>query len=199
MPQAPEVVAPRLYLDVDGCICPFGRPDAAWGAAASASVFVEYGDRAATYDVVWAPALIGALDGLRAEFALELVWLTTWVEVDAVRRLLVPKLGGLANGRILPLTPGPRSSGETRGWWKAQRLLEDQAAKAGPFIWTDDSEVELHGWKVLGATAGTPSLMIPPHPMVGLRPDDIHAMRAWLIALKSGPEASTISGFQHDR
>lgn len=195
MPQEPQAVAPRLYLDVDGCVCPFGRPDAAWGAAASASVFVDYGDRAATYDVHWAPALIDALDGLRAEFALELIWLTTWMEVDAVRRLLVPELNGLGGGRILPSTPGPRSSGEARGWWKAQRILDDQDATAGPFIWVDDSEVELHGWKVLGATAGTPSLMIPPHPMVGLRPDDIHSMRVWLETLNSGPEASTIVGF----
>ncbi|MDY7528122.1 MULTISPECIES: HAD domain-containing protein [unclassified Cryobacterium] len=188
MSQETKAVAARLYLDIDGCVCPFGRPDSGWGPATSASVFVDYGeDRTITYDVVWAPALIDSLERLRAEFSIDLVWVTTWVEADAVRRFLVPHLGGLADARILRLPPGPRRPGETRGWWKAQRILEDQASNASPFIWVDDSEVELHGWKVLGATIGIPSLMIPPHPMVGLRPDDIRAMRSWLEALRSEP------------
>ena len=36
--------------------------------------------------------------------------------------------------------------------------------------------------------------MFPPHPMFGVRPDDIHAMRTWSEALKSEPEESAIAG-----
>ncbi|WP_158253365.1 HAD domain-containing protein [Cryobacterium sp. N19] len=176
-----SAIRPRLYLDVDGCLCPFRNPDPAWGAVKRTEVTLNYGGgMAAKYKLIWAPPLIVALEALREEFGLELVWLTTWNELDAARDKLVPRFQGLAGGRVLEFTPGPLKPGEARGYWKAQRLLEDQASDPGPFIWIDDAEVELHGWKVLAATVGTPSLLIPPNSMVGLRVDEVERMRVWL-------------------
>ena len=84
----------RLYLDVDGVI---NAPNArlVWGAETSASVELH---RTASPDreftVVWAPALIAALDALRADFDLDLVWLSTWNEGHSVLTSLVPAFGG---------------------------------------------------------------------------------------------------------
>ena len=174
-------VHPRLYLDVDGCIFPFSAPDPSWGPSESASIEVSYGaGHLVTYDVIWAPALINALDQLRAEFDLELVWVTTWNDADAARTLIPSRLNGLFEGRALFRDVPRRIFSHADGNWKALQILEDQAASPAPFIWVDDAEVELRGWKVLAATRGTASLMIPPHPMVGLRTDDVHAIRKWL-------------------
>lgn len=174
----------RLYLDIDGCVCPFGRPDPAWGAAAHAAVSVDYDDgRTATYEVRWAPTLISAIDDLRERFNLELIWLSTWNESDVVRRFLVPELHGLTEGRLLQFDPESLAPNVPSGWWKARRIIEDQSTDPSPFIWADDSEVELHGWRLLDATRPTKSLMIPPHPMVGLRLEDVQAMTLWLESL----------------
>ena len=174
---------PRLYLDVDGCLCPFRSPEPAWGGAKRTSVTLnDSSGPTGRFKIVWAPALIVALDGLRNQFDLDLVWLTTWNQLDAARNTLVPKFNGLAGGRTLAPIPGPLAPGEARGYWKAQRILEDQAENPGPYIWIDDVEVELHGGKVQAATIGTPSLMIPPISMVGLRVNEIERRRVWLHA-----------------
>jgi hypothetical protein len=73
---------PTLYLDVDGCFCPFGTPDIEWGDIASATVRLDDG---AEFYVQWAPGLVIALDDLRTRYGLELVWLTTWNIGDAAR------------------------------------------------------------------------------------------------------------------
>jgi hypothetical protein len=174
-------IRPRLYLDVDGVLCPSSAPDPAWGTVEGTSVRIDYGGgMCATYNVIWAPALVDALELLREQFELELVWLTTWNELDAARTLLVPRLGGLAGGRMLPLTPGPLKPEEVRGWWKAERLLQDQAANPGPFIWADDDEVPAHGTTVHNATSTTSSLLIAPSTAVGLTVDEVTNMTVWL-------------------
>lgn len=179
-------VRARLYLDVDGVVCPTW-PSNAWGETRNVPVADNKPNGPPTYfDMKWAPALIVALDTLRDEHDLELVWLSTWNEGDAVRQNLVPELGGLIGGRLLEYTANTSNMsnrGYMSGWWKAEQLLEDQRVNPGPFIWIDDSEVELHGWKVLAATKGTPSLMIRPHPMPGLLKEDIESIDRWLRTL----------------
>ncbi|TFD08735.1 hypothetical protein E3T35_15075 [Cryobacterium sp. TMT1-2-2] len=177
---------PRLYLSVNGCLCPRLDPDPAWGDVAKASISVEHGDgHASTRNVHWAPRLITALDSLLMQYGVELVWLTSWNELDATRQLLVPKLHGLSGGRMLDVTTPPKNPGQTdgeTGLWKSQRIEEDQSVPA-PFIWIDDADVQLHGDKVLSATHETPSLLIPPRSEVGLTVDDIARMRTWLEQL----------------
>ena len=171
----------RLYLDIDGVLCSSSAPDPAWGTVEGTSVRVDYGGgMCATYNVIWAPALVDALELLQEQFELELVWLTTWNEMDAARTLLVPRLGGLADGRMSPLTPGPLKPGEVCGWRKAERLLQDQAANPSPFIWADDAEVPAHGATVQNATSVTSSLLIAPPTTVRLTLDVVTTMRVWL-------------------
>ncbi|QYF74758.1 hypothetical protein KY500_06230 [Cryobacterium sp. PAMC25264] len=158
---------------------------------------VVYDDgRTATYEVRWAPALIVAIDELRERFNLELVWLSTWNEADAVRRFLVPELRGFTDGRLLQFDPESVAPNVPSGWWKARHIIEEQSTDPLPFIWADDAEVELHGWRVLNATLPTKSLMVPPHPMVGLRMADVQAMTVWLEALAKSGNAG--GGNTHD-
>ena len=177
---------PRLYLSVNGCLCPRSEPDPAWGDVATASINIEYGDgHAATRDVHWAPRLITALDSLLMQYGVELVWLTSWNEFDATRQLLVPELHGLAGGRMLDVTTPPKRPGQTdgeTGLWKSERIEEDQNVPA-PFIWIDDADVQLHGERVRNATLETPSLLIPPRSEVGITVDDIARMRVWFEQL----------------
>ena len=180
------MTVPRLYLSVNGCLCPSSEPDPAWGDVAKASISIDHGDgQASTHDLRWAPRLITALDSLLMQYGVELVWLTSWNELDATRQLLVPALHGLAGGRMLDVTTPPISPGKTEGetgLWKLQRIEEDQNVPA-PFIWIDDADVRIHGDKVLNATQETPSLLIPPHSGVGITVDDIALMRSWLEQL----------------
>lgn len=86
----------------------------------------------ANYPIVWARALIVELDRIRAEHNAELVWLTSRNQVDAARQLIVPALGGLKGSRMLNLTSGKLAPRESKGWRKAQCILEDQTRPHGP-------------------------------------------------------------------
>jgi hypothetical protein len=175
----------RLYLDVDGVINA-SRPDPAWRKTATASVPFERDSpqNPTTFEITWAPALVTALNGLRDEFDVELVWLSTWNERANVTANLVPVPGGLRDGRMIPYSPQSRPAMEANGWWKARAIIADQIRSPTPFIWMDDVEVELHGWKILSATRGTSSLMIPTNVMTGLRRDEIERARDWLSGLE---------------
>ncbi|MEC5149922.1 HAD domain-containing protein [Cryobacterium sp. GrIS_2_6] len=173
----------RLYLDVDGVVNATNAR-LIWGDEESASVTLHSvvgPDK--VFTVVWAPALIAALDDLRADFDLDLVWLSTWNEGHSVLTGLVPAFGGLERGRILPYHPEEKVHGEASGWWKARSILDDQAAAPAPFIWIDDVEIELHGYRMLNAPTGMSVLMIPTNTMAGLTPDDVTKMRSWLEQL----------------
>lgn len=175
---------PRLYLSVNGCLCPKSEPDPEWGDVSEASILFENesgGDE--TYDVHWAPRLITALDSLLMEFGVELVWLTNWNERDAARQLLVPEFHGLVGGRTLDTAVAPLTPDGHHGLWKSERIEEDQNIPA-PFMWIDDVAVNGHGEKVLEATQGTPSLLIPPSPSVGITVEDVADMRTWLKRLQ---------------
>ena len=177
------MTVPRLYLAVDGCLCPKSEPDPGWGDVATASISIVTGPGPdATYDVHWAPRLITALDSLLMEFGVELVWLSNWNKLDATRQLLVPELHGLVGGRTLDAAGAPLAPGEAKELWKSERIEEDQGIPA-PFMWIDDAAVQTQGDRVLEATQGTPSLLIPPSTTVGITVDDIAHMRTWLTRL----------------
>ena len=173
----------RLYLDVDGCVCPLVAPDPEWGETASSSTFVDYSDGPATiYDFVWAPALIRALDAVRTSYGVELVWLTTWNNFERAWKRLASHLDGLDHGRVIPPNPEPFLSGEENQRGKAERIIGDQASNPGPFIWIDDQEIETNRAVVKAATAGTPSLLMSVTSSAGIRVEDVRKICQWLEA-----------------
>ena len=173
----------RLYLDVDGCVCPLVAPDPAWGETESSSTFVDYrGGPGTIYDFVWAPALIRALDAVCASYDVELVWLTTWNNFESAWKHLEPHFGGLRHGRVIPPNRQPFFSGEENQRGKAARIIEDQTTNPGPFIWVDDQEIETNCAAVEAATAGKPRLLMPVTSSTGIRAEDIRKICQWLEA-----------------
>lgn len=164
----------RLYLDVDGVL---NAENPAWTRRTS-GIATSYHDGMGTkYRLIWSPDLIAALDRIRIEHHMELVWLTTWLEHDSTRGL-PPVFRGLEGGR--PLQFPDREDGRYISWlWKADALERDQRTHGAlPFIWADDENGE---WTAFfdPETLATPHLILSPHYRVGLTPDDVDALAAF--------------------
>jgi hypothetical protein len=89
--------------------------------------------------ITYSPSVVSFIDRLRRQYELELVWSTTWNLNDTV--LLLPELlGGLANGRVLPISLNDDAESK-KEWtqWKAYAIVEDQHRSPKPFVWIDDN------------------------------------------------------------
>lgn len=204
-----------LYLDIDGVLSPL--PD---HKLTSRSQFrpspwpdrrgLTFGLHTTEYEpeiaVPWSPSLIAALDQLRAEFNLRLVWNTSWLSqfpFDGIR-ILTHEMDGLqggiepewlltedANKADLRAAEGARTPYEHP---KLHLVRADQETTGGmPFIWidddgrrdyTDDSTVPGGMFaQIKRATSGTPSLLIAADRYRGITPGHVTRMRKWLEAL----------------
>ena len=94
---------PRLFLDIDGVI---NAPHPPWP---STTTFTISDHRGAGYVVNYtvtvtvAPAMVAAIDQLRADHDVELVILSTWLENLAMIGDLTRALGALRGGRLLSI------------------------------------------------------------------------------------------------
>jgi len=105
----------RLYLDVDGVLCPFVTP-----------LVDEFGDWQVvpgSHDTPWSPTLASMIDELEAQR----VWLTSW-EYGANERLC--PLFSWPEQLVLEHRPGSL-------WWKLDALVQHHP-RGVPFIWVDD-------------------------------------------------------------
>jgi len=148
--------AVRLYLDVDGVILhetvsPLGANVERTVALATGSVTVKYTKE--VLDELWA-------------FTTELVWLTTWVENDALDYL--DAAIGLQPGEWLPI-PKRDSAGRLPAGWKREALLADQVRRPGPFVWVDDEDAE-------PIDTDQPHLIIKTRPHLGITPREIDSI-----------------------
>lgn len=173
---------PRLYLDVDGTVSA-GFAENAWGEQREFRIGAEFAGSFGWSKITFAPALVVALDAIVSEFGVEIVWLTTHSENRDVIRKIVPKLGGLRGGRVLPYV-----SYEENFHWKRDALLVDLDRVPAPFIWADDSDVPGYRRDVLKATQGLPSLLLAPESNLGLTVRHLNQMRDFLTSLISGSE-----------
>ena len=169
-------VGPRLYTDFDG-VFGAGYAGLLWLSSTTGDVIDAHGNRT---QITWAPDLVTAIDELRAEYGVELVWVTSWCEDDDIGLRVVPVLHGIRGGRTLPHTVEDGS-----GEWKLRAILADQAASPAPFIWADDVEVEAHGKGLLGTGS---HLLLSPNTSMGLGPWHVARMREWLAANAAGAE-----------
>ncbi|SEB44006.1 hypothetical protein SAMN04489806_0626 [Paramicrobacterium humi] len=170
----------RLYLDVDGAI---NADEPPFSSVKSTRVQIDYGGgMMSRLPLTWAPEVVDQLDALRTEFALELVWLSTWNEMHASMTRLAPALGGLFGGRAI-MDADAVSMDRGRGWWKAQSIILDQEASPAPFVWIDDEAVMAHGSLVAEATAGTPSLRLTTVYEHGIERLHLAQMRSFLEGL----------------
>jgi len=176
----------RLYLDVDGVINAMTERRAQDFSAVDVTVFGN-GMRM-TYPILYNQNILNGLQQLRNEFNMELVWLTTWLEDDAILTL-VAKLGTIYDGRLLPI-PQRRLSGRSAAW-KVNALLADLNNDPVPYIWVDDVDIHFYGEKAKSESAER-ALHISPQPNRGLEMSDLDAMRAFMS--DAGPTTDRVRG-----
>lgn len=172
------VQKPVWLLDVDG-VLNASRPG--WSAAPRIRSAYSAGFE---YRIRWAPALLSRIRALQADGRVDIRWCTTWC-ADAAQLEQMFELPVLA-----------------RAW--AGRLLGEEAAVAKLaaarqvlaegrwLIWTDDTEVPVHGpvWEELTATGR--ALLIRPKASLGLQSRDLDAIDAFIDAASiNQPSART--------
>ena len=187
---------PLLLLDVDGvlnAVTPRPDPDV-WpdwreGTASAAG---------RTWPIRWSPSVVDAVAGWRG--AAEVQWLTTWGHEanGGLRELLglpeLPVAGTHADadvppqpGEPDPLLPGslasmtPAAPDELTGrWWKfdlVRRIV--RADPTRPLVWVDDDlagQAGVREW----VQRESRCLLVVPSPQIGLSPDDLAAITAFL-------------------
>ena len=153
-------------LDVDGVINA-GAPG--WGGAPRTGNAYSSG---LEFRIRWAPPLIARIRALLDEGAVEIRWCSTWCcDADQLERLFsLPRLDRCWTEDI---------NGEVAAAAKlaaARQVLADGRR----LIWTDDTEVPASGPVHDELTRDGRSLLIAPSPRVGLQPEHLDAIEAFL-------------------
>lgn len=125
------------------------------------------------YKMEWNERLITALN----ELSYEVVWLTTWRnDAPAVGRLmrLKPK-----RSRVLHPRSGTTTFPSIE--WKYDALVAEQQENPAPFIWAEDELAYLtqQEKEVIHQLGG---LMVSPDPNIGITPDHIEQMKAYIAS-----------------
>lgn len=133
--------------------------------------------------ITFSPYVIQALDKLRLEHDLELVWLTTWNEKNDVLMLSEP-LGGLHGGRVLTSNLNQKATNK-KEWtqWKADAIIVDQRATPRAFIWVDDNAHQFHSEVVNAETKLVPSLFLTPVSLNGLTVANLQELKVFLESI----------------
>ncbi|MBC7763531.1 MAG: hypothetical protein H7201_17435 [Candidatus Saccharibacteria bacterium] len=133
-----------------------------------------------TIGVHYAPEMIEWLNEIIEGCDVDLVWVTSWLQEGLILKL-VDQLGLLQGGRLVP-APTPRLSGGFCSRWKSQRILAYQRESAAPFGWIDDESGE-YVREVRGSTRGTPSLILQPDALEGIRPRHLTTLQSFYAGL----------------
>jgi hypothetical protein len=163
---------PVWLLDVDGVVNA-RRP--AWDQPfAHGHAYVD----GVTYRLQWSPVLVRYIKSVHKRRAAEVRWATTWVDhVHQVERLL----------RLPPLRTAFRGLGTAPSIGAPERkvaaALQVVEVERRPLIWTDDDAIPLSGaLRQRIEEAGVPVLLLTPDPHVGLGPEDLERIDAFLTS-----------------
>jgi hypothetical protein len=127
-------VSTTIYLDVDGVLNAVTKKR-------SSLIKATGWDRWETapvngWPILWAPALIEALNDLAARDDVTFKWLTTWT--DDAAKILSPAIG--IDGQDWEVLHGDQHAwGGRHGWWKLEAIRTDvETTEPERFIWIDD-------------------------------------------------------------
>lgn len=204
-----------LYLDIDGVLSPLpdhkitGRSQfrpSPWPDRRGLNFGLQPTEYEPEIAVPWSPSLIAALDQLRAEFNLRLVWNTSWLsqfpfdgirvlteEMDGLRGGIEPEWHRYEDANEVDLGVLEGAGTPSHNHPKLRLVRADQEAVGGmPFIWIDDDgrrdytdDGTAPGGifaQIKQVTSGTPSLLVVPNPYRGIAPGHVTRMRKWLAA-----------------
>lgn len=158
-----------VYLDVDGVL------NAVTKRVPTSTGWGEYQRKKVnSFPIMYAPALIEAINNLASRDDVTFKWLTTW-EHDAAEDLS-PAIG--INGRDWEVLGGDQHAYRGADWWKLEAVQKDVATtKPDQFVWIDDDfKDERHAieW-MLDQTNGYP---ISPNMRDGLTREHLDEIRA---------------------
>lgn len=176
-----SAVRPRLYLDVDGVLNVYG-PDTE--DLETATVKAAEGR---TYVVRYSEEMVLGLNEIVEEFAVDCVWLTTWL-TDGLVLQLMDQIGTLQRGRLLK-APLQRWPGRFSSGWKIQRLLEDQRREPADFVWVDDEQASF-AKEVRNSTPNVHKLLLQPDALEGIRPWHLLSMQSFYAGLSGSASRS---------
>lgn len=167
--------SPLWLLDIDGVLNAMVNRDTLehphWTDLIKKAVPTSQG---VEYDLVLAPTVIDFINTYHA-FGLDIQWATTW-QHDA-NRFVAPAFD-------LPQMPiGAEARGISDYYYKERAAL--RAIDEGrPLIWTDDDAIRLVVRMEI-EQSGVPHLMIEPDPRLGLTPDHLDAISAFVCEYAS--------------
>lgn len=138
--------------------------------------------RREVFPIRYDPRVVSALNDLTRSGLMELIWLSTWSA--SARERLAPAIGQEGGSRVLADANDPslaRSPYDAhRPWWKLQLLLDaiaDDPDRA--VVWVDDDLDDGTKARFPELHPG-PSLLITPDPGVGLTPDGVDEITAFV-------------------
>jgi hypothetical protein len=158
---------PVLLLDVDGVLNAF-QPS--WGDELTRT-------NVAGLPIRWAPAMIERLREIHRSGLVEIRWCTTWCGLPVQLRAL-----GELFGLDIPAAFGDRPMSKTWGDLKVEAAIE-VIAEGRLLIWADDEEAaaarRLFPVVAAAENAGR-ALLLTPESRLGLQPEDLDAIEAFL-------------------
>jgi hypothetical protein len=119
----------------------------------------------------------------------ELVWATGWQDRANDRLPQVIGIGPLPVIEFdLPTSTGPAGAavGSIAGHWKLEAL--DRFAAGRAIAWIDDSlDQSCFDWAERREAAGTPTLLAPTEPEIGIEEGHVAALESWALGLTRTP------------
>ena len=143
-----NVIKPKLYLDVDGVLLPFG----------SSTFVMEELNGLESY----APEVVRRL----GETSLEIIWCTTWEEASL--KILVNKIGDTALLKARQLSLGGKG---IKG--KLEAVKRDQQTNPGPFVWVDDYLTDQEHKFIDSTFVHTAHLLVNPNKEHGINEEEL--------------------------
>jgi hypothetical protein len=184
--------SPVLFLDVDGVLNAVSRyPDRqVWQNWEQA----EVPNRIGTFPVLWSPSVTCRIASWVERALVSVLWLTTWLD-DAngpLRETLgLPEFPVL--GSHLSEDPALPSGSRGLRWWKADLVEEHLAAHPGtPFVWLDDHLRVMLALQTR-LSAQHDCLLIGPASHVGLTPQHLQSVEAWLLRHQPAHHAEALA------